>query len=64
MDIFINTTQSKYKIYLDCVALKNLNEFIGSKKEYKNIIVITDSNVDHFIDNNFNLKIISLISML
>ena len=54
MDIFINTTQSKYKIYLDCIALKNLNEFIASKKEYKNIIVITDSNVDHFIDNSFN----------
>lgn len=56
MDIFINTTQSKYKIYLDCVALKNLNEFISSKKQYKNIIVITDSNVDHFIGNSFNLK--------
>lgn len=56
MDIFINTMQSKYKIYLDCIALKNLNEFIASKKEYKNIIVITDSNVDHFIDNSFNLK--------
>lgn len=56
MDIFINTMQSKYKIYLDCIALKNLNEFIASKKEYKNIIVITDSNVDHFIDNSFNLE--------
>lgn len=56
MDISINTTQSKYKIYLDCIALKNLNEFIASKKEYKNIIVITDSNVDHFIGNSFNLK--------
>lgn len=56
MDIFINTMQSKYKIYLDCIVLINLNEFIASKKEYKNIIVITDSNVDHFIGNSFNLK--------
>ena len=55
MDISINTMQSKYKIYLDCIALKNLNQFIVSRKEYKNIILITDSNVDLLINSNINL---------
>lgn len=56
MKLYINTKQSNYEIYLDCLAPKTISKFVENNERYKNILIITDKNVEGLVAEKLNFK--------